>query len=208
MAKRKPQTRNAPSGPSLHEYAERASEWILHYKFTVIAAAAVLLGALVLIWVRGHEARASEARAWAEVTRLGAEDLEGLRAGLAELEGTSAYPWAVLEAAVRLYHRGDFQEARSLLEPVAENPEIDPYPRGYCLYLLGCIYLETERPGPARKSLEKALTVNGKSPFLRELVSGQLEALKDWPPGGRSDSGGEAGSAEPTPRTGSTEGGP
>lgn len=198
MAKRKPRRPAPAAGPGLHEYAEHAAEWVLHYKFTLIVAAAVVVGVAVLAGSRRRGARTSEVQVWEKLTTLGrrGQDLEGLRADLSELEGTSAYPWAALKVAARFYYRGRFQEARAILEPVAENPEVAPYPRGYSLYLLGCLYIETDQPTQARKSLEKALTVNGESPFLQELVRAQLEALRDWPPEGQPGPGAAARPAE------------
>jgi len=178
----------------LHEYAEQAADWILRYKFTVIAAAAVVVGALVLLGARRHQAKGGETEAWERLAPGGSQNQAELQLSLPQLEGTTVYPWASLRVAASLYRRGRFADARAVVEPVAGDLEVDAYARGYCLYLLGCTYAEEAQTAQAKKSLEKALTVNDKSPFLQALVTRQLQALDGWPP---TDTASEKAETEP-----------
>ena len=191
MAKRRTRRDATPPPPGLHEYAEHAAEFVFRYKFTVIVALALVVGALGLTWMHWHRARGSDVRAWEIFSQ---SRLDELRRALPELEGTTAYPWASLEVAAALYHQGRLAEAQALLEPVALDPELDPYARGYCLYVLGCIHAEQGETAQAKKCLKNALTVNEKSSFLQELVVRQLAALDGWPP---TDAGSEQVETEP-----------
>ena len=191
MARHRVRRDAQPPPPGWHDYVEHAAEWILHHKFTVIVAAALVIGLLGLAWAHWRQARGHEAQAWETMAQCAT--IDELRRALPELEGTRAYPWATMQAATYLYRSGRVQEARRTLEPVVSDPELDSYPRGYCLYLVGCTYLEEGRTEEARKSLEKALTVNAESPFLRELVTQVLGSLEQWPPVGSQPEETEAG---------------
>lgn len=195
MAKRRVRRDALPPAPGLHQYAEHAAEFVFRYKFTVIVALALVVGALGLTWMHWHRARGSEARAW---ETFGQSRRDELRRALPELQGTGAYPWASLQVAAGLYHQGRLADAHALLEPVALDPDLDPYPRGYCLYVLGCIYAEQGRTAQAKNCLKNALTVNEKSSFLQGLVTRQLVALDGWPP---TDAGSEKAETEPADLT-------
>ena len=192
MARHRVRRDAQPPPPGWHDYVEHAAEWILHHKFTVIVAAALVIGLLGLAWAHWRQAQGREAQAWEVMAQ--STTLDELRRALPELEGTRAYPWAANQVATDLYRRGHFQEARRTLEPVVSDPELDPYPRGYCLYLVGCTYVEEGRADQARESLEKALTVNPESSFLRERVTRVLDSLEGWPPAGSGVEGVERGS--------------
>ena len=187
MAKQPGFRRDATPAPaSFHEYAEAAAEWVFRYKFTVIVAVAVLVG-VVLLWARRGGRSAGESRAWEKFSE--AATAEELEQNLGGLKGTSAYPWAALRVGSFYYGQHRFTDAERVLEPLAADEKAPAYPRGLALYVLGCAYLEVGNVVQAKNSFEKALTVNGKSPFLQELVARQQAALKDWPP--KQPDGGE-----------------
>ena len=194
MARRQLRRDAQPEPPTLHEYVERAADWVLRYKLTVIVVAAVVICALVVIGLRREEARGDEAQAW---ERFGqSQGPVELRLALSELEGTTAYPWAALRAATGFYREERFEEARQVLEPVVADPQVDPYPRAYCLYVLGCIAVEEGQPAEAKNYLEKALTCGQESPFLRERAEEILAALADWPPPHWGEQASEASSED------------
>ncbi len=192
MARHKVRRDAQPPPPGWHDHVEHAAERILHHKFTVIVAAALVIGLLGLVWSHWRQERGRETRAWETMAQ--AQGLDDLRLALPELQGTTVHPGAALQVGRHLYRLGRYQEARRTLEPVAGDSGLDPYPRGYCFYLVGCTYLEENRTEEARKSLEKALTVNSESPFLRELVTQVLDSLEQWPPVGSRVEGVERGS--------------
>jgi len=203
VAKRPTRKAKEPEAPSLHEYVEHAADRILEHKFTIVVALSLVVVALVFLGVRRREAAGGEARAW-ELFSL-SQDPAALRLVLSEVEGSTAYPWAVRQVAGNLYRQGKFGEARRLLEPLVDQPDVGPRARGYCLYTLGCVCLEEGQVAQARKHLEKALTYAEESPFLRERVSGTLTALEDWPLAAWSAEGGE-GTPEEASAAGSTTG--
>jgi len=188
-----------PPSAGWHDFVEHASERILHHKFTVIVAAGLVIGLLGVAWAHWRQSQGHEAQAWQIMAQ--STTFDELRRALPQLEGTRAYPWAADQVATYLYRRGRFQEARRVLEPVVSDPEVDPYPRGYCLYLVGCAYLEEGRTEEGRESLGKALTVNPESSFLRERVTRVLNSLKGWPPVGSGVEGVERGSVGPSQNT-------
>jgi predicted negative regulator of RcsB-dependent stress response len=200
VGKRSSRRDQPPPSAGLHEYAERAAEWILRYKFTLVVVVVLVVGAAALTGWRRRGAQAEEVQAWQRMAE--SQTAAELRLALPELDGTSAYPWAALRLGSYLYRQEEFEEARRVLEPVVSDPELAPYPRGYCFYVLGCIYLEGGRTAQAKIALEKALTEGHESPFLQELVSRVLTALADWPPAGPPE--GEAQGA-PTGSTSSPE---
>jgi tetratricopeptide (TPR) repeat protein len=188
----------APPAPGFHEYAEAATDWVYRYKFTLVLAAALLVGALV-VWNRRGGGSASEDRAWrtfAEATSAAEEEQM-----LPSLKGTTAYGWAALRLGTYYYWEEKYADALRVLEPLATDEKAAEYPRGLALYTLGCTYMEVGDDAQAKKSFEKALTVNGKSHFLQELVARQEAALKDWPPR-------EAGGGETTTQPPAAGGGP
>jgi hypothetical protein len=168
-----------PPARGFHEYAEAAAEWVFRYKFTVIVTVALLVGVAVL-WARRGGGSPGDARAWETFSR--AATAPELEQALPGLKGTSAYPWAALRLGTYYYDRERFPDAERMLEPLAADDKVPAYPRGLALYVLGCTYLEAGDAAQAKNSFEKALTVDGKSPFLQELVARQEEVLKDWPP--------------------------
>jgi hypothetical protein len=180
MAKRASFRRDAtPPAWGFHEYAEAATEWVFRYKFTVIVTAALLVGVVALWVVRGGRST-GDTRAWQMLSE--ATTAPELEQALPGLKGTSAYSWAALRLGAYYYQRDKFTDAERVLEPLATDDKAPAYPRGLALYVLGCTYLEAGDTTQAKNSFGKALTVNGKSPFLQELVGQQEAVLKDWPP--------------------------
>ena len=198
-----------PPPPGFHEYAEAAAEWFFRYKFTVLVAVALVVGAVVL-WAGRGSSSGKETRAWKAYAD--AATPEELEQSLPRFKGTSAYPWAALRLGTFYYDRERYQDAERVLEPLTTDEQASAYPRGLALYVLGCTYVEMGHEAQAKNSFEKALTVNGQSPFLKELVAREEAALKDWPP--KESSSGEtttqpaaAGGGETTVQPPATGGG-
>jgi hypothetical protein len=167
-----------PPARGFHEYAEAATEWVFRYKFTVIVTAVLLVG-VVVVWARRGGGSPGDTRAWE--TFSAATTGPQLEQALTGLKGTSAYPWAALRLGTYYYDHERFTDTERVLKPLADDEKAPAHQRGLALYVLGCTYLEAGDAAQAKNSFEKALTVDGKSPFLQELVAREEAVLKDWP---------------------------